>query len=220
MIERGFLWKASTQLFSSAELLCVLKILGCCSCWVVKIREGSLVMASLFRWLWRFELCVVDVLALCCRAGKIERKMIAFIIMGSCPILPAPSSPPPDFCRLCHGRFAWDAGGKLIWFVKLHTNFHKYVFRHKTCRNSRESWRMVSNIHSKPILPLNTNPIPFLSREDFPSLSYINNFSLSVFIWVIIVFFKFNFPSHFSACLKLHLCISYSFLFFLLHIVQ
>lgn len=101
---RGFLWNASTQLFSSAELLCMLKILGCCSCWVVKIKEGPLVMASLFRGLWRFELCVVDVLVLCCRPGK--RKNDCFHHRGVLPRAPRPLLPTPKAQDILRKDFA------------------------------------------------------------------------------------------------------------------
>lgn len=46
----GFLWKASTQLFNSAELLCMLRMCRFC-CWLVKIKEDLLVIGSLFRLL-------------------------------------------------------------------------------------------------------------------------------------------------------------------------
>lgn len=78
----GFLWKKSTRLFNSAELLYMLRM--CCfCCWVVKIKKDPLVFGSLFRIL-------VQVLTPCGRTGNTERKMIAFIVMASCPFFPKP----------------------------------------------------------------------------------------------------------------------------------
>lgn len=71
-------------------------------------------------------------------------------------------------------------------------------------------------IYSKPILPLNTNPIPSQLFEDFFLLSPTSIiFHYTMSLWhIIALVFLLQFPSHFSAypCNKTTLCISYSFL--------